>query len=203
VTTPVTVADVDKAVAALRDGGVIGLPTDTLYALTAVASDESAVRRVFQIKGREPDKPLPLFVSGLTMAERIAVFNDLARLLAERFWPGALTIVLPKQPAFDSLALAGESTVALRVPDHPIALAVIEAAGQPVTATSANLSGGPDPITADEVRRQLGDTVDFVLDAGPCAVAVASTIVDCSRAEPVIIRAGAIDEVAITAALRE
>ncbi|HLF77095.1 MAG TPA: L-threonylcarbamoyladenylate synthase [Dehalococcoidia bacterium] len=201
-TAPAAV-DVAKAVSVLRGGGVIALPTDTLYALTALASDAGAVARVYAIKGREGGKALPLFVSSVDMAERIAVLNPMALRLAGRFWPGALTIVLKKRSDFNSHALASGDTVALRVPAHDLARAVIDQLDAPVTATSANRSGGPDPVSAEEVRRQIGGEIDFILDAGPCTGAVSSTIVDCSGLEPSILRPGAISEAAILRALLE
>ena len=157
---------------ALQRGGVIAMPTDTLYALASDARDAEAVARVYAIKGREDGKPLPLFVADVAMAERYAVVSEMARSLAERFWPGALTLVLRKRDDFESAALAGGETVALRVPDHPMARAVIEALDGPVTATSANRSGGLDPVAAEDVRSQLGDEVDIVIDAGACPVGV-------------------------------
>jgi len=179
------------------------MPTDTLYALAAPADDAAAVRRVFEIKGRQEGRPLPLFVSGVEMAARIAEVNETAAKLAARFWPGQLTIVVPKQQGYESEALAGSQTVGMRVPDNEIAIAVVEALDGPVTGTSANLSGGADPVTADEVRNQLGDRVDLILDAGPCAHGVGSTIVDCSGSEPVILREGAIAAGRVFAALRD
>lgn len=190
-----------EAITSLRNGGVISLPSDTLYALVAAAGDSRAVDRVFAIKGRDNTKALPLFVADAAMAERVAVLNDLARRLVASFWPGALTVVLPKQPGFDSAALSGGDTVALRVPDHDLLRRVIAELDAPLTATSANRSGGPDPATADEVKRQLGSDVDYVLDAGPCAVGVSSTIVDCCGVVPVILRQGAIGKDAIDRAL--
>jgi len=172
-----------------------------LYALVARAKDAAAVDRVFAIKGRDNTKALPLFVADAAMAERCAVLNDLARRLVASFWPGALTVVLPKQPSFDSVALSGGDTVALRVPDHDLLRAVIADLDAPLTATSANRSGGPDPVTAEEVKRQLGSDIDYVLDAGPCAVGVSSTIVDCCGVAPVILRQGAIGKDAIDRAL--
>jgi L-threonylcarbamoyladenylate synthase len=195
--------DLEAAVDCLRRGGVIALPTDTLYALAADARDSDAVRRVYRIKGREDGKPLPLFVPDLETAARYAVLTDAARRLATRFWPGALTIVCMKQPGFDSEALAGGDTVALRVPDYATALEVLRALGGPVTGTSANRSGGPDPDTADEVRRQLGDEVDLVLDAGACPGGVSSTIIDCSGDTPRILRHGAIPEADVFTALQQ
>jgi L-threonylcarbamoyladenylate synthase len=156
---------------------------------------------VFAIKGREPGKPLPLFVSDVDMAERFAVVDERARSLARRFWPGALTIVLPKQPDFESEALSGGATVALRVPDQAFALEVIRGLGEPITATSANLSGDKNPDTPEEVRRQLDGRLDLIIDAGRCAVGVSSTIVDCTGVDISILRQGAIDEADIRAAL--
>ena len=190
-----------EAVRFLRNGGVVSLPSDTLYALVAPAADAHAVDRVFAIKGRDNLKAMPLFVRDEAMAERCGVMTDLARRLVGRFWPGALTIVVEKQPGFESAALSGGSTVALRVPNHDLLRRVIAELNAPLTATSANRSGGPDPATADEVKRQLGSDVDFVLDTGPCAVGVSSTIVDCCGATPVILRQGAICKDAIDRAL--
>jgi L-threonylcarbamoyladenylate synthase len=137
------------------------------------------------------------------MAERIGVLNATAIKLARRFWPGQLTIVVGRQTSFESQALAGGETVGLRVPDSEVARAVIAGLGEPVTATSANLSGGPDPVSADEVRRQLGGALDMIMDAGPAPIGVASTIVDCSGAAPRVLRQGAIAHEDIEAALRD
>ena len=177
------------------------MPSDTLYALCAAASDAKAVQRVFDVKGREGARPLPLFVSDIAMAERIGVFDERSRRLARRFWPGQLTIVVNKQPGFESRALAGGDTVGLRVPDNAIALAIIAGVGDALTGTSANLSGGPDPVSAGEVRRQIGERLDLVLDAGSAPAGVASTIVDCTGPEPRILRQGIVDPQAIAEAL--
>jgi L-threonylcarbamoyladenylate synthase len=200
---PDALDQVKKAVSVLRSGGVIAMPTDTLYALTAAAEDAPAVRRVFEIKGRQEGRPLPLFVSGLEMAQRIAEVGETASRLAAQFWPGQLTIVVPKRQDFESEALAGSSTVALRQPDNAVACAVVEALDRPVTGTSANLSGGPDPVSAADVRAQIGDRIDLILDTGPCDHGVGSTIVDCTGTEPVILRQGAIPSDRVFAALRD
>jgi L-threonylcarbamoyladenylate synthase len=202
-TVPAALNQVEKAVGVLRNGGVIAMPTDTLYALTAAADDASAVRRVFEIKGRQQGRPLPLFVSGLQMARRIAEINDMASRLAARFWPGQLTIVVPKRQDYDSEALAGSPTVGLRLPDNAVTNAVVEQLDAPVTGTSANLSGGADPVSAEDVRAQIGDRIDLILDAGPCEHGVGSTIVDCTGEEPVILRHGAIASDRIFAALQD
>ena len=179
------------------------MPSDTLYALCAAASDANAVRRVFDVKGREGGRPLPLFVSDLAMAERIGVFDQRSRRLASRFWPGQLTLVVNKQPGYESEALAGGETVGLRAPGNAIALAVIEGVVDAVTGTSANLSGGADPISAGEVARQIGDRLDLILDAGPAEIGVASTIVDCTGTEIRILREGTVSKEAIADALGE
>jgi len=199
------VADsIETALAHLRAGGVVSFPTDTLYALAADATNDAAVARVFAIKERAISNPLPLFVAGVEQAQAIGQFSPVALSLARHFWPGALTIVVAKQENFHSIALSGSETVALRAPDHPIALEILAKFDSALTATSANLSGGPNPATAGEVNRQIGDAVDYVLDVGPCAVGVASTIVDCSDASGwKVLRQGAIAEADVRAAIAE
>jgi L-threonylcarbamoyladenylate synthase len=195
---PEIAESIELALRKLRQGKIVAFPTDTLYALGADALNAAAVAAVFAIKKRPLSHPLPLFVSGVSMAARLGVVNRTARLLAGRFWPGALTLVLSRLPEFHSLALAGGDTVAVRAPNHPIALDLVRGLGRPVTATSANLSGGVDPDSAAEVRRQLGAAVDYVLDGGPCPIGQASTIVDCTSEDGIaIIRQGAIEEAAI------
>ena len=187
----------------LRNGGVIAMPTDTLYALTAAADDAAAVRRVFAIKGREQGRPLPLFVSGIEMAERIAESQRHgAAPRDERFWPGQLTIVVSKRQDFDSEALAGSQTVGLRVPDNAVARAVVEALGAPVTGTSANLSGGPTPSPPTKCAGSSASGIDLILDAGPCATASPRRSSTAPARSRVILRQGAIAEDRIMAALR-
>ena len=202
-TIPAALDQVGRAVSVLQNGGVIAMPTDTLYALTAAAGDASAVRRVFEIKGREEGKPLPLFVSNIEMASRIAELSEEATKLASLFWPGQLTIIVSKRQDYDSDALAGSLTVGLRMPANEIAQAVVKEFDGPVTGTSANRSGGPNPISAEDVRGQIGDHVDLILDAGPCELGIGSTIVDCSGDKPVILREGAISSDRVFAALRD
>ena len=194
--------NVRKAAAVLKNGGVAVLPTDTLYALVADARDARAVRRVYEIKQREDGKPLPLFVAGLDAAAHVGQITDLARSLTTSFWPGALTIVLDRRPDFDSEALAGGATVALRAPNHELLLQILREVDAPLTGTSANRSGGSDPISAEAVRDQIGDEADLLIDGGITGGGVASTIVDCRGAEPIILRQGAIPEADVRAAAR-
>ena len=183
----------EKAVSALNRGGLVAFPTDTLYALGAHAFMEEAVSRVYEAKGRPQGMALPLLLSGPGEIDRVAVdVPQAAWDLAERFWPGAVTMVLYKAPSVSSTITGGRDTVAVRVPSHPLALALMEGVGAPLTGTSANRSGGPDPVTAEVVRQHLGEAVDVVLDEGPCTLAESSTIVDMTAEPPRIVRAGAI-----------
>ena len=183
----------EKAVSALNRGGLVAFPTDTLYALGAHAFMDEAVSRVYEAKGRPQGMALPLLLGGPEDIERVAVdVPQAARDLAERFWPGAVTLVLYKSPLVSATITGGRDTVAVRTPSHPTALALIDGVGAPLTGTSANRSGGPDPVSAEIVREQLGDLVDVALDEGPCALAVGSTIVDMTAEPPKILRAGAV-----------
>jgi L-threonylcarbamoyladenylate synthase len=190
-----------SAVDVLRQGGIVALPTDTVYGLVAVASDSAAVERVYETKVRDPAQPMPLFVASIEQARLIAELNDAARVLAARFWPGALTIVVLKKPAFETRAAAGEKTVGLRVPADPF---LREAARQlgPLTGTSANIAGREECHTAAEVRAQLGDAVDLIVDALVSATGTPSTVVECTDTASVrILREGAIPRSAIETAL--
>ena len=183
----------EKAVSTLNRGGLVAFPTDTLYALGAHAFMEEAISRVYEAKGRPQGMALPLLLSGPGEIDRVAVdVPQAAWDLAERFWPGAVTMVLYKAPSVSSTITGGRDTVAVRVPSHPLALALMEGIGAPLTGTSANRSGGPDPVTAEVVRQHLGEAVDVVLDEGPCTLAESSTIVDMTAEPPRIVRAGAI-----------
>ena len=183
----------EKAVSALNRGGLVAFPTDTLYALGAHAFMEEAVSRVYEAKGRPQGMALPLLLGSPGEIDRVAVdVPQAAWDLAERFWPGAVTMVLYKAPSVSSTITGGRDTVAVRVPSHPLALALMEGVGAPLTGTSANRSGGPDPVTAEVVRQHLGEAVDVVLDEGPCPLAEASTIVDMTAEPPRIVRAGAV-----------
>jgi L-threonylcarbamoyladenylate synthase len=182
-----------EAVAVLKDGGLIAYPSDTVYGLGAAASDGGAVARVFVVKGRLSDKALSLLLADV---EDMAALCDhvpaAAKLLAERFWPGPLTLVLRRTPAFQSAALGGGHNVAVRVPDHPFLREFIRALGEPITGTSANRSGRPSCRTAREVERELGEAIDLIIDGGPSRVGWESTVVDITEDAPRILREGAI-----------
>lgn len=181
------------AAARLRDGGLVAFPTETVYGLGVAALDAAAVRRLFAAKGRPADDPLIVHVadaSGLAalVAERPAIVDA----LAARFWPGPLTIVLRRSPLVPDEVTAGLDTVAVRVPAHPVAHALLTAAGIPVAAPSANLFTRPSPTRAAHVLEDLDGRIDMVLDGGPTPVGVESTVLDLAGAAPVVLRPGAV-----------
>jgi L-threonylcarbamoyladenylate synthase len=181
---------VEEAVAALVRGGVVVIPTDTVYGLAAKADNAEAVERIYELKGRPREKALQLLVPDLTWLDRFGHPSAAARTLAERFWPGPLTIVVPGD--------AGD-TVGLRMPDHPLALEVLKVAGA-VAATSANRSGEQTPRDLGSIREVFADAVDVYLDGGVID-GTASTVVDMTGAEPLVLREGALTVDEITRAL--
>ena len=188
---PADEAAVATAARLLADGGLIAFPTETVYGLGADATNPQAIARLYQAKGRPAFNPLIAHVGDLGAARRIARFDAQATALAEAFWPGPLTLVLPKTGdcAVAELATAGLDTVAIRVPAHPVARAILQAFGGPVVAPSANLSGHVSPTTAAHVQSDLAGRIDLIVDGGPVAVGVESTIVGCFEA-PMLLRPG-------------
>ena len=175
----------------LRAGGLVAYPTDTVYGLAALATDDRAVEKLFEAKKRPRDQPTPIL---LASSDDAAVLVDHMTLVARRLmracWPGALTIVLRKAKGFHSKAV-GE-TVGVRVPDHPVPRALARLLGAPITGTSANVAGSPAPLTAQDVRAQLGDAVDLIIDGGACPGGRPSTVLDCTIDPPRVLRDGAL-----------
>lgn len=189
---------VERAVAILKDGGVVALPTDTLYGLACSPFREEAVSRVFDIKGRPQDMALPLLLAGVEYVDRyVSDVPEEAQVLMEKFLPGALTLVLPKRAEVPAIVSGGSDSVAVRVPDHPVPRRIARELGAAITGTSANRSGEPGLTTAQAVQTALGDAVDMVLDGGETPGGVESTVVDLTRTEPTILRLGAISREAI------
>lgn len=186
--------EIARAAAVIRAGGLVAMPTETVYGLAADATSDAAVARIFEAKGRPSFNPLIIHVEGVAMAERYALIPPLARRLIDRFWPGALTLVLPRKEAsgISLLAGAGLPTIALRAPAHRVAQALLKAADRPLAAPSANRSGSISPTTAAHVRQSLGARVDLVLDAGPCRVGVESTIVKVDGERAILLRPGGV-----------
>ncbi|MGB0085446.1 MAG: L-threonylcarbamoyladenylate synthase [Rhodomicrobiaceae bacterium] len=185
---------IEEAARIIRAGGLVAFPTETVYGLGANALDGEAVARIFEAKGRPRFNPLIVHVALQEDVERLAIFDDDARRLAAAFWPGPLSLVLLRQPdaPLSDLVSAGLPTVALRFPAHEVARALIQAAGVPIAAPSANPSGRVSPTTAEHVVADLGGKVDMILDGGPCAEGLESTIVSLAGSEPVLLRAGAV-----------
>lgn len=196
-------AGLAEAAAILRAGGLVAFPTETVYGLGANALVAQAVRGIFEAKRRPADDPLIVHVGGLDQLERVAVGNAMAVRLGEQFWPGPLTLVLPKRPSVPPDVTAGLDTVAVRVPAHVVAQALLLAADMPLAAPSANLFGRPSPTRALHVLEDLDGRIDAVLDGGPTTVGVESTIVDVSRTPPRLLRPGGLAADAIEAVLGE
>jgi len=177
----------------LRAGELVAFPTDTVYGVGAIAWDREAVGKLYVAKLRSLDKAIPILLADPADLDQVArdVSPAVSRL-AERFWPGPLTMVVPRSVQVPDEVTAGGDSVAVRVPDHPLARALIREAGAPLATTSANLSGGPSPVTAHEVSAQLAGRVALILDGGRCPGGVASTVVDLTGSSPVILRPGPI-----------
>jgi L-threonylcarbamoyladenylate synthase len=192
--------DVEHAAEVLRGGGLVAFPTETVYGLGADATHRQAIRRLFAVKGRPSNNPLIVHIAGVAVAKRYAArWPDFARVLAQRFWPGPLTLVVPKTGAIAEEVTAGGDTVGLRMPDHPLALAMLAAFDGPVAAPSANRSNRISPTTADHVRAELGESVDLILDGGACAVGIESTVLDVTGLHPRLLRPGQITRAQIEA----
>lgn len=185
--------DVSYAAGLLAAGKLVVFPTETVYGLGANALDTKAVAAVFAAKRRPYFDPLIVHVTSAAAAQELTSgFSERARRLADQFWPGPLTLVLPKQDHVPDLVTAGLPTVAIRVPDHDIALELIERAGRPIAAPSANPFGQVSPTTAEHVVRQLGDRVDYIIDGGCCRVGVESTVLHLAGDQPLLLRPGGV-----------
>ena len=191
---PATPETITRAASLLQSGALVAFPTETVYGLGADATSDDAVARIFDAKQRPTFNPLIVHVIDTEAASAIVDFTEPARRLAEAFWPGALSLVLPRTDTstISLLASAGLDTLAVRVPDQPTAQAILAASGIPVAAPSANASGKISPTRASHVADSLGDAVSLIVDDGPCPIGVESTVVDCSGITPVLLRPGGI-----------
>jgi len=194
----VTEQQIKEAAALLREGQLVAFPTETVYGLGANALDLASVERIFEAKGRPHSSPLIVHVSLIEMARELAAeWPDTAQRLAERFWPGPLTLVVNKRPIIPDIVTAGLPTVGLRMPAHPVALALLREAAIPVAAPSANRFTQLSPTTAEHVRRGLGPRVAYVLDGGPCTVGIESTVLSVADQPIVLLRPGGISRTQI------
>jgi len=184
---------IERAVVVLRGGGVVAFPTDTVYGLGAHSFIASAIEKLYEVKERGRQKAIPLLIARVEDVVTVAVqVPEMAWRLAEHFWPGPVTLVLPQADAVLDVLTGGANSVAVRVPAHATALRLISALGVPLAATSANLSGQPEAVTAEEVREVLGERVELILDGGRCPGGVPSTVVDVTTVPPIIRRRGAL-----------
>lgn len=184
---------VDSAAHVIGGGGIAALPTETVYGLAASGLDERAVSKVFEAKGRPSDNPLIVHISDLNMLrEVVSDIPEKALALMRAFWPGPLSIILPKLPCIPTVVTGGLDTVAVRMPSHPVMRAVIARAGVPIAAPSANISGKPSPTSAAHVQHDLSGRIPLIIDGGACGVGVESTVMDMTGQKPVILRPGAV-----------
>jgi len=189
---------VEEGISILKQGGVVAFPTDTIYGLGAAANLPYAVEKIYQVKQRPRDRALPLLLADVSEISQVAhPVPRIAWLLARAFLPGALTLVLPKSESVPDIITGGGNTVAVRVPAHPVPLALVRGLGAPVVGTSANISGQPSPLTAEEVSNQFADKIELVIDGGRCPGGKESSVVDVTGEAPVLLREGAISREAL------
>ncbi|MBM4010144.1 MAG: threonylcarbamoyl-AMP synthase [Planctomycetes bacterium] len=197
-------AAIDRAVEVLGRGGLVAIPTETVYGLAADALDAEAVAGIFRAKGRPATNPIIVHVADVAMARELAAaWPPAAAAIAARFWPGPVTVVVPRGPRIPDIVTAGGPTVALRCPDHRLARRLIAAAGVPLAAPSANRSEAVSPTTPHHVLESLGNRIDLILDGGPCRAGIESTVIDCTVSPPRILRPGPLSQAAIEAAVGE
>ena len=195
--------EIEKGVKILQKGGVIAFPTDTVYGLGSDVFNSTAVERIYEIKNRPKHRQLPLLIADVEQLTTLAdPIPEIAWFLGRRFWPGGLTLVLSKTNSLP-VYLASGPTIAVRLPDHPICLAIIQRLGNPIIGTSANISGQPAALTAEVVRQQLGGKIDFIIDGGKCPGGKESTVVDVTHELPIILRQGIIPSHEIDKAYKE
>ena len=194
--------EINVAARQLQSGGVVAFPTDTLYGLGAHLFDEAALERIFTIKGRPADLALPVLLASREQLEMVTdEFPAVGARLAERFWPGSLTLVVRKGRRVPDLATGGRSTIAVRIPNHRVPLALASRLAGPITGTSANLSGEPDLESIEEIERQLGSQLEGIIRCGPPPMGIPSTVVDVTSNEAKLLREGAIPASEILEAL--
>ncbi|UCH51324.1 MAG: threonylcarbamoyl-AMP synthase [Chloroflexota bacterium] len=194
---------IDRAIEILKAGGIVAFPTDTVYGLGGDAFNTEVAERIYEVKQRPRHLPLPLVLADLAQVACVVdSVPGIASFLMSYFWPGGLTLVLPRGNSLPDIITAGGNKVAIRVPDHVVPLTLIRRLGAPIIGTSANISDNPSPVTAEGVEQQLGKQVDLIVDMGECPGGLESTVVDVTGVTPVILRHGIIPEKEIKRACR-
>jgi L-threonylcarbamoyladenylate synthase len=195
---------VGRAIEILKAGGIVAFPTDTVYGLGGDAFNSEVAERIYRVKQRPRSMPLPVLVADSTQVDAVVDCTPgIARFLMKCFWPGGLTLVLPKVASLPEIISAGSDKVAIRIPNHVVPLAIIHGLGAPIIGTSANISDKPSPVTAQEVEQQLGSEIDLIINMGRCPGGLESTVVDVTGETPVILRQGIIPEDEIKRACQE
>ena len=189
--TAIITDNMNDAAEVIKSGGLCAVPTETVYGLAANGLDPAAVEKIYEVKNRPETKPISLLVSGMDDVERFCKdIPDSAYVMAERFWPGPLTMILPRRDNVPDIVTAGGDTVGVRCPDHPMTLEIIRLAGVPLAAPSANISGQPSPKNLGQALEYFDGKIEAAVDGGQCGVGIESTIVDMTRTPPVILRLG-------------
>jgi L-threonylcarbamoyladenylate synthase len=195
---------VGRAIEILKAGGIVAFPTDTVYGLGGDAFNSKVAERIYRVKQRPRSMPLPVLMADSTQVDAVVDCTPgIARFLMKCFWPGGLTLVLPKVASLPEIISAGSDKVAIRIPNHVVPLAIIHGLGAPIIGTSANISDKPSPVTAQEVEQQLGSEIDLIINMGRCPGGLESTVVDVTGETPVILRQGIIPEDEIKRACQE
>jgi len=187
-----TVANIREASKVVKKGGLIIYPTDTVYGLGCGPFNIEAVKRIFRTKGERKEKPLPILGADIECIKKIAYIDEKARKIAERFWPGPLTLVVPKKPTLPDIVTCGSDSIGVRIPNHTVAIQLISLCEGLLVGTSANKTGKKPPRTAPEAAEQLGEQVDMILDGGPTPLGVESSVVDLTSKKPKMLREGPI-----------
>jgi len=197
-------SQIDRAIEILKAGGIVVYPTDTVYGLGCNVLNSEAVERIYRVKQRPSNQPLPVLLADVTQLDVVVQsVPGIARFLMSRFWPGGLTLVLPKTASVPAIVTAGSDKVAVRIPNHVVPITIIRGLDAPIVGTSANISDKPSPVTPEEVKQQLGDQVDLIIDADRCPGRIESTVVDFMGDKPIILRQGIIPEDEIRRACQE
>lgn len=180
----------------IKDGGLVAMPTETVYGLAASIKNKDAIKNIFKVKERPLDKPLIVHISDISDVKKYAKYDDRVTILAEKFWPGPLTIILNALDNVKNLDVISSNTqtISFRMPNHPVAIELIKKVGTPLVAPSANMSGHPSPTSAQEVQKDLRDRINFILDGGKCEIGTASTVLNLTQKQGKILRLGTISK---------